>query len=268
MVYVFYSGSACESPDYALGVLELTGTDVLAKSSWTKSSAAVFRRNDAGWVWGTGHNGFFTSPDGTETWVVYHGVTNSGGTPTGSCSAGRSVRIGKVTFDAAGKPQLGQPTASWQTITLPSGDPGADLVADGTYELSPKVNPANRLEVVNCSTADAANVQAGNGACRKWKLSYLGDGSYKLLADISGKALDVAGCSGANNADVIQWPYWGGDCQKWYLDALGNGYYKVVSKVGGRSLDVAGCSAAVGADVRVWPYWQGACQQWKLEKVG
>jgi GH43 family beta-xylosidase len=270
-VYLYYSASACETPDYSLGVLELTGTDVLKQSSWTKSSAPVFQRNDAGWVFGTGHNGFFTSPDGAETWIVYHGVTSSNGTPTGSCSAGRAVRIGKVTFDANGKPQLGQPKASWETITLPSGDPGAEVVADGIYKLSPKNNPGNLLEVAGCSTADAANVQVfsvvANSPCQKWNLTYLGDGTYRLTANHTGKSLDVAGCSAANNADVIQWPYWGGDCQRWYLDALGGGYYKVTSKVGGRTLDVSGCSTAAGADVRVWPYWQGDCQRWKLEKV-
>jgi len=269
-VYIYYSASACESPDYSLGVLELTGSDILSQSSWTKSSGAVFKRNDSGWVFGTGHHGFFTSPDGKETWIAYHGVTSTNGTPVGSCSAGRAVRIGKVTYDAAGKPQLGVPKASWETVTLPSGDPGADIVADGTYRLSPKSSPGQLLEVASCSTADAANVQvwtANGGTCQQWKLTYNGDGSYKLLAAHSGKALDVAACSPANHADVIQWPYWGGDCQEWYLDALGNGYYKVSSKNGGRALDVDGCSTVAGADVRVWPYWQGSCQQWKLEKV-
>ncbi|GAA3108919.1 GH43 family beta-xylosidase [Kribbella aluminosa] len=269
--YVYYSGSACESPDYALGVLELTGTDPLDQSAWTKSGP-VFKRNDANWVFGTGHNGFFTSPDGKETWIVYHAVTSSSGTPAGSCNAGRAVRIGKVTYDAAGKPQLGTPSAAWQSFTLPSGDPGGDIVADGIYEISPRNAPTNRLEVDACSAADAATVQVytriAASRCQKWRLSYLGDGSYKFLNNDSGKALDVGGCSGANGVKVIQWPYWGGDCQEWYLDAIGNGYYKVTSKVGGRTLDVGGCSTAPGADVDVWPYWQGDCQQWKLEKVG
>ncbi|WP_328996903.1 family 43 glycosylhydrolase [Kribbella sp. NBC_01245] len=269
-VFLYYSGSACETPDYALGVLELTGPDVLGRSSWTKSPAPEFRRNDAGWVFGTGHNGFFTSPDGKETWIVYHGVTSSSGAVVGSCSTGRSIRIGKVTFDASGRPQLGQPKAAWQTISLPSGDPGAEIVADSTFKLLPKNNTGNALDVVDCSTADAANVRLWldvGSACQKWRLEYVGDSSYKLLASHSGKALDVAGCSADNNADVIQWPYWGGDCQEWYLDALPDGYYKITSKVGGKALDVAGCSTAHGADVRVWPYWGGACQQWKLVRV-
>lgn len=271
-VYLYYSASACESPDYALGVLELTGPDVLASSSWTKSSAAVFKRNDPGWVFGTGHNGFFTSPDGTETWMVYHGVTHGSGTPTGSCSTGRSVRIGKVTFDAAGRPQLGKPKASWETVTLPAGDPGGAIVADGIYKLSPKNNPGNLLEVAKCSDLKGANVQVWSpvtgSPCQKWRITYLGDGSYKLTANHSGMALDVAGCSAVNDADVIQWPYWGGDCQEWYLDAISGGYHKVLSKIGGKALDVTGCSTAAGADVRSWPYWQGDCQRWKLEKVG
>ncbi len=46
----------------------------------------------------------------------------------------------------------------------------------------------------------------------------LAGGTYKLVAKHSGKALDVAGCSTADGADVITWPYWGGDCQQWRIE--------------------------------------------------
>jgi hypothetical protein len=149
-------------------------------------------------------------------------VTSSNGAVYGSCGGDRALRIGKIGFDANGLPQLGTPKASWQSLTLPAGDPGAAIVADGTYKLLPKH---------------------------------------------SGKALDVAGCSAANHADVIQWPYWGGDCQEWFLDAVPGGFHRVTSKVGGKTLDVDGCSTQPGADVRTWPYWGGDCQLWRLVAV-
>lgn len=270
-VFLAYSGSHCNSPDYAVGLMRFNGGDPLNPGAWTKLPGPAFHRDDAAWVWGTGHNGFFTSPDGTETWIIYHGVTSSSGAVYGSCGGDRAARIGKVTFDANGTPVLGTPKASWQSLTLPSGDPGATVVADGIYKVLPKNNTGNALDVAACSTADGANVALWNdlgNECQKWQLTYLGDGTYQFLSKNSGKSLDVAGCSPDNHADVIQWTYHGGDCQRWYLDAEPGGFYRVISKIGGKSLDVDGCSTQPGADVRTWPYWQGDCQKWKLVKVG
>lgn len=270
-VFLAYSGSHCNSPNYAVGLVELTGSNPLSAASWTKLPGPAFKRDDAAWVWGTGHNSFFTSPDGSETWIAYHGVTSSNGAVRGSCGGDRALRLGKITFDAGGRPQLGTPKASWQSLRLPAGDPGAAVVASGTYKLLPKNNTGNALEVTGCSTADAANVAVGtdSGAeCQKWQLSYLDDGTYKLIAQHSGKSLDVAGCSPANHADVIQWPYHGGACQRWYLDAVPGGFHRVTSQVGGKALDVDGCSTQPGADVRTWPYHGGDCQLWRLVALG
>ena len=270
-VFLAYSGSHCNSPDYAIGLMQYTGNDPGSAASWTKLPGPAFHRDDAAWVWGTGHNGFFSSPDGTETWIAYHAVTSSGGAVYGSCGGDRSLRIGRVSFDDAGRPILGTPAASWQTLALPSGDPGADIVTDGRYKLLPANNTGNALDLASCSTDNGANVQVwtdlGND-CQGWQLTYLGDGTYKLLNVHSGQSLDVGGCSPDNGANVDQWPYWGGDCQRRYLDALPGGLYRVTSKVGGRVLDVGGCSTADGANVDTWPYWQGDCQKWRLVRTG
>jgi GH43 family beta-xylosidase len=93
------------------------------------------------------------------------------------------------------------------------------------------------------------------------------DGTWRLLSKSSGKALDVAGCSTANGANVIQWPYNGGECQKWRLQHVGEGYYVLLAAHSGKALDVAGCSAVDGADVITWPYWGAHCQQWLVERT-
>jgi GH43 family beta-xylosidase len=270
-VYLAYSGSNCNSPDYAVGLMRYNGGDVLNPASWTKLPGPALHRNDPGWVWGTGHNGFFSSPDGSQTWIAYHGVTSSGGGVYGSCGGDRALYIGRVTYATDGTPNLGSPSASWDTVTLPPGDPGAAVVPDGRYKLLPANNTGNALDVDACSTDNAANVQVWtdlDNDCQGWRLTYLDDGTYQFLNVHSGQSLDVGGCSPDNGANVDQWPYWGGDCQRWYLDALPDGFYRVTSKVGGRVLDVGGCSTQAGANVDTWPYWQGDCQKWQLVRTG
>lgn len=121
-VYLSYSGSGCWTPDYALGLLTAdAGADLTKASSWRKSSTPVFSGSEASGEYGTGHNSFFTSPDGSQTWFTYHAVT----TPEGSCGADRQVYAQPLTFAADGTPQFGAPSGSETPLALPAGDPGS-----------------------------------------------------------------------------------------------------------------------------------------------
>lgn len=115
--FLIYSASGCWTPDYKLGQLELTGSDPLAASSWTKKSTPVFQRNDANGVYGPGHNGFFNSPDGTESWIVYH--ANDGASE--GCDNGRTTRAQKFTWNSDGTPNLGTPVRLGASLAGPSG---------------------------------------------------------------------------------------------------------------------------------------------------
>ena len=119
-VFLTYSGSGCWTPQYALGMLTADATgDLLDPASWTKSPTPVFAPVQGSALYGTGHNNFFTSPDGKQTWIVYHAVTD----PAGSCGSDREVYASPITFAPDGTPQLGTPSAA--DVPLPSGDPGA-----------------------------------------------------------------------------------------------------------------------------------------------
>ncbi|WP_204912391.1 family 43 glycosylhydrolase [Microlunatus spumicola] len=119
-VYLTYSGSGCWTPEYALGMLTADASaDLLDPASWTKSPEPVFAPAEGSGLYGTGHNNFFTSPDGTQTWIVYHAVTD----PAGSCGADREVYAQPITFAPDGTPQLGTPSTA--DVPLPSGDPGS-----------------------------------------------------------------------------------------------------------------------------------------------
>ncbi len=117
-VMIVYSASACWGPDYKLGLLTLTGNDPLSRSSWTKHSTPVFQRNDAAGVYAPGHNGFFTSPDGTEDWIVYHANSSA----SGGCDMNRSTRAQQFTWNADGTPNFGTPVPTGVALTSPSGE--------------------------------------------------------------------------------------------------------------------------------------------------
>lgn len=119
-VFLTYSGSGCWTPEYAIGLLTADASaDLLDPASWVKSPEPVFAPQEGSGLYGTGHNNFFTSPDGQQTWIVYHAVTD----PAGSCGSDREVYAQPVTFAADGTPQLGTPSAD--DVPLPSGDPGS-----------------------------------------------------------------------------------------------------------------------------------------------
>ncbi|MGK5683492.1 family 43 glycosylhydrolase [Actinoplanes sp. URMC 104] len=117
-VMVVYSASACWGPDYKLGLLTLTGADPMNPAHWTKSPDPVFQRNDANGVFAPGHNGFFSSPDGTEDWIVYHANDSAGG----GCDMNRSTRAQKFTWNADGTPNFGTPVRLGTSLTAPSGE--------------------------------------------------------------------------------------------------------------------------------------------------
>ena len=106
-LYLAYSGSACWSDGYAVGLLHAAaGSDPLDAKAWRKRAEPVIKSSSEGHVFAPGHNGFFTSPSG-ESWIVYHANARAGM----GCTAERAPHIQKVTWDARGAPVFEAPTA-------------------------------------------------------------------------------------------------------------------------------------------------------------
>ncbi len=117
-LFLTYSASACWSDDYALGMLHAApGSDPLDPQAWRKSPHAVFHKDAGNSVYAPGHNGFFTSPDGKENWIVYHANPAAGM----KCTAARSPRMQRFTFDASGLPVFGRPVSSATKLAPPGG---------------------------------------------------------------------------------------------------------------------------------------------------
>jgi len=119
--FLVYSACDTGKPDYQLWMKSIpTTADPTVAANWHQYPNAVFTRNDSTGVYGPGSNGFFTSPDGTEDWIVYHGKNTS----TYTYDA-RTTRAQKFSWNADGTPNFGSPLAAGATQNLPSGDPGS-----------------------------------------------------------------------------------------------------------------------------------------------
>ena len=117
-IFVTYSASGCWTDFYELGMLQANAkSNLMKKKSWTKLDHPVFQQSPAASVYGTGHNSFFQSPDGTQDWIVYH--ANSG--PGQGCEDGRSPRAQPFSWNADGTPNFGRPLPTNQPIPKPSG---------------------------------------------------------------------------------------------------------------------------------------------------
>jgi GH43 family beta-xylosidase len=132
--FIVYSASYCWTTSYSLGLLTWNGGDPLLQSSWAKSSGPVF--SSANGNLGPGHNGlvlafplknngcsltndrFFSSPDGSEIWNVYHATQIS----SGACDGNRYTMAQKVNWNSDGSPNFGTPVSLSTTISGPSGE--------------------------------------------------------------------------------------------------------------------------------------------------
>jgi GH43 family beta-xylosidase len=115
-LFLTFSGSACWSDDYALGLLSApAGSDPLDARVWTKSPEPVLQKSEKTGVYATGHNGFFTSPDGKTHWIIYH--ANAG--PNMGCTAKRAPHIQPFSFAADGKPVFGEPVKEGVPLPAP-----------------------------------------------------------------------------------------------------------------------------------------------------
>jgi len=258
--FLTYSASSCQTADYKLGQLELTGSDPLNPASWTKKQTPVFQRSDTGSVYGPGHNGFFTSPDGSENWIVYHANSSSGG----GCGNGRTTRAQEFTWNADGTPNFGTPVALGTSLPGPSGETAATPTS---YALVNR-NSGKCLDVNGGSTADGANIfqwTCNGGSNQKWKVEDLGDDTSRLVNVATGKVADIADCSTADGADIRQWSWLNNKCQRFRLVFTATGdHVRLVNESTGKVADVADCSTADGADVRQWTWLNNTCQQWRL----
>ncbi len=118
-LHVIYSGSACWTRHYKLGGLTLkVGEDALNPYNWEKSPLPMFSENTKDHIYGTGHNSFFISPDGSEHYLLYH-AREEVEDPQGAGDT-RTPRIQKFEW-VDGYPVFGEAISPKVSLPKPSG---------------------------------------------------------------------------------------------------------------------------------------------------
>jgi GH43 family beta-xylosidase len=121
LVHVIYSASWCGTGAYSLGRLTVSRhANLLDPATWAgaKHPSPVFSKSPGRDVWGPGHGSFFTSPDGRESWMVYHATEEDRGCFTGGLRTTRAQRFrwrGDI-------PRFGRPVGLGSDHAAPAGD--------------------------------------------------------------------------------------------------------------------------------------------------
>ena len=89
----------------------------------------------------------------------------------------------------------------------------------------------------------------------------IANGTYRIIARHSGKAMDAFGAQTANGTQIIQWTYGGGNNQRWTVTDRGSSQYSIIGVQSGRAIDINNGSTANGAKVQLWDYWGGNMQK-------
>ncbi len=112
--FIVYSASQSWLPTYKLGLLQLKkpNADPMNPNSWIKKGP-IFAGADS--VYGVGHASFTTSPDGTESWIVYH--TKVSPEPGWN----RVIHMQPFSWNKDGTPNFGAPVSGGQKLARPSG---------------------------------------------------------------------------------------------------------------------------------------------------
>jgi alpha-L-fucosidase len=84
--------------------------------------------------------------------------------------------------------------------------------------------------------------------------SALANGTYKIVARHSGKAMDANGAGTADGTQIVQWTYGGGNNQRWTVTDRGSSQYSIIGVQSGKGIDINGASTANGAKVQLWTY--------------
>lgn len=275
--FMIYSASFCNTPDYKLGLIELTG-DPLKPDSWKKSSEPVFSK--ANGVYGPGHNGFFKSPDGTEDWLIYHGNASE----KEGCSSTRSLRAQKFTWNTDGTPNFGEPVEAGKPVKSPAGENGP-LVTQVQGAQVQLVSKANHQCIAFDTDGIIASADCNNESASNWVLDYTTNGNYRLV-NKDGKFLTQGDGHqrGANNshgqcsvgqADELTIAPWQNQlCQQWQLVPHEQGWVSLVNAQTKQSIQFANCSepAPVAGkksveDVPQIIAQKPACSLWRVQPL-
>lgn len=260
--WITYSASHCNGPDYKIGQLEYNGGNPLLQSSWVKRSTPIFQRNDAAGVYGPAHHTFFTSPDGSETWIAYHANSS----PTQGCGTTRTTRMQRISWNADGTPNLGVPVALGTILAGPSGENLA--AAPVNYRIN-NVHSGKAMDIQMPNLEDRARIGQytySGGWWQQFQFQDAGGGYFRIASRHSGRCLDVLDFSAADGAQLVQYQCLNGTNQQFQMVAVAGGF-QLRARHSGKCIEVAGLSTANGTGLQQWTCNTHNVQKWTRTTV-
>jgi GH43 family beta-xylosidase len=116
--FMTFSGGSTWLPTYCMGVMGIAwDKDPMKLSDWWFGPLdPILENNPSEGVYTTGHASFTLSPDGTETWMAYHGTD-----VTENVINNRTARLEKIGWNATGFPVFPKPHGRNTLLPVPSG---------------------------------------------------------------------------------------------------------------------------------------------------
>jgi hypothetical protein len=197
-------------------------------------------------------------------------IDYSADTDAPQAGTGDTMEVGQVD---SGSTDEAPPTAgidaapSQDGLDTSGADPGTagDTAIDYSAYGMDQALPFDGSEVACCQDGQDSNdanpdtnpdINSGTGI--------VPDGTYRMIARHSGKALDVYGEATADGSNVDQWTYDGGKNQQWTLTHLGGNVYEILGAQSGKALEVATTSTADDTNVDVRTYTGATNQKWTI----
>ena len=138
-----------------------------------------------------------------------------------------------------------------------------------TYTIANSVNKNQVLTVSKESSDNFANVELDslkNISAQRFEVEYVGNGYYKIVAEHSGKSLDILNGSEKKNANLQQYAWNSSDAQLWKFVKADNGTYYIRSKLG-TTIGLATSNVVSGTNVCMDQVNGNNIQKWVLKKA-
>ncbi|PSL02176.1 GH43 family beta-xylosidase [Haloactinopolyspora alba] len=152
------NGGPCWS--WCVGMFTNTDGNLLDPASWEKSAQPEFAGGPDSGLYRVLAVGTFSSPDGSENWMVYN-ASDSPGTDFGE----RDTFIQPFSYDADGEPDFGSPVPVHEAIPVPSGESGSPppVVPGSTLADEDFTSGAGKWDVLTGSWAPCSGEYCSTG---------------------------------------------------------------------------------------------------------
>jgi hypothetical protein len=187
---------------------------------------------------------------------------------------GGSMEVGQVDSGAADQapPTPGSDAAQGQDGQDSNGassDTALDVAIDNPVGATDQAPPVDGSDAAPGQDGqDSGGASPDTNADTNTGKGIVADGTYRVIARHSGKALDVYWEATVDGSNVDQWPYDGGKNQQWTLAHLGGNVYEILGVQSGKALEVATTSTANDTNVDIRTYTGAANQKWEISALG